>query len=407
MHTIGDTERRTQGRLITFFQDALGYTYLGDWQSRANNSNIDKALLTDWLSTQGHNDRIIKKGQDKLKRAADVGGIKTLYDANRKVYGLLRYGANVRPDTGQQHITVKLIDWKNPRKNHFGIAEEVTLHSQNTNKRPDLVLYINGIAIGVLELKRSTVSVSEGIRQNITNQYMENIGQFFSTVQLVMAGSESQGIRYTVINTEEKYWLQWKEAKAHPDAGDNLLHRDVSQLCDKARLLEILHDFIVFDVDTKKICRHNQYFSVKAAQDKVQKREGGIIWNTQGSGKSLTMVWLPNGFWNTTQTHACSSSLTVQNSTIRLKVCFKVSTRKSNGRKAVGICYEYSVIPLIDSSAHSFISSAPQVMTTHLILTTMWQILRHNDTMNSIQKAKFMFLWTNATERSPANSTGQ
>ena len=292
MHTIGDTERRTQGRLITFFQDALGYTYLGDWQSRANNSNIDKALLTDWLSTQGHNDRIIKKGQDKLKRAADVGGIKTLYDANRKVYGLLRYGANVRPDTGQQHITVKLIDWKNPRKNHFGIAEEVTLHSQNTNKRPDLVLYINGIAIGVLELKRSTVSVSEGIRQNITNQYMENIGQFFSTVQLVMAGSESQGIRYTVINTEEKYWLQWKEAKAHPDAVDNLLHRDVSQLCDKARLLEILHDFIVFDVDTKKICRHNQYFSVKAAQDKVQKREGGIIWNTQGSGKSLTMVWL-------------------------------------------------------------------------------------------------------------------
>ena len=292
MHTIGEKERRTQGRLITFFQDALGYTYLGDWQSRANNSNIDKALLTDWLSTQGYSDRIIKKVLDKLKRAADVGGIKTLYDANRKVYGLLRYGANVRPDTGQKNITIKLIDWKNPHKNHFGIAEEVTLHSQNTNKRPDLVLYINGIAIGVLELKRSTVSVSEGIRQNIRNQKMENIGQFFSTVQLVMAGSESQGIRYTVINTDEKYWLQWKEAKAHPHAGDNLLHRDTSQLCDKQRLLEILHDFIVFDVDTKKICRHNQYFSVKTAQDKVQKREGGIIWNTQGSGKSLTMVWL-------------------------------------------------------------------------------------------------------------------
>ncbi len=292
MNTVGEKEKRIQGRLITFFQDALGYEYLGDWQSRANNSNINKDLLTDWLRTQGRNDRIIKKVYDKLKRAADVGGTKTLYDVNRKMYGLLRYGANVRPDTGQKNITVKLIDWKNPHKNHFGIAEEVTLKSKNTNKRPDLVLYINGIAIGVLELKRSTRSVSEGIRQNYRNQKIENIGHFFSTVQLLMAGNESQGLRYSVINTEEKYWLQWKEDKAHPAAGDNLLHRDVSQLCNIERILELIRDFIVFDVDTKKICRHNQYFSVKAAQDKVKKREGGIIWNTQGSGKSLTMVWL-------------------------------------------------------------------------------------------------------------------
>ena len=292
MNTVGEKEKRIQGRLITFFQDALGYEYLGDWQSRANNSNINKDLLTNWLRTQGRNDRIIKKVYDKLKRAADVGGTKTLYDVNRKMYGLLRYGANVRPDTGQKNITVKLIDWKNPHKNHFGIAEEVTLKSKNTNKRPDLVLYINGIAIGVLELKRSTRSVSEGIRQNYRNQKIENIGHFFSTVQLLMAGNESQGLRYSVINTEEKYWLQWKEDKAHPAAGDNLLHRDVSQLCNIERILELIRDFIVFDVDTKKICRHNQYFSVKAAQDKVKKREGGIIWNTQGSGKSLTMVWL-------------------------------------------------------------------------------------------------------------------
>ena len=291
-NTVSDTEEQIQGRLVTFFQDALGYEYLGDWQSRENNSNIDKSLLTKWLRTQRHNDRIIKKVLDKLKWAADVGGTKTLYDANRKIYDLLRYGAKVRPDVGQQHITVKLIDWENPHKNLFGIAEEVTLQSQNTNKRPDLVLYVNGIAIGVLELKRSTVSASKGIRQNITNQEIENIGWFFSTVQLVMAGSESQGIRYSVINTDEKYWLQWKEPDAHPNAGENLLHRDASQLCEKARLLEILHDFIVFDGETKKICRHNQYFSVKAAQEKVKKREGGIIWNTQGSGKSLTMVWL-------------------------------------------------------------------------------------------------------------------
>ncbi len=86
MNTVGDTEERIQGRLVTFFQDALGYEYLGDWQYREDNSNIDKTLLTKWLRTQRHNDRIIKKVLDKLKRAADVGGTKTLYDPNRKIY---------------------------------------------------------------------------------------------------------------------------------------------------------------------------------------------------------------------------------------------------------------------------------------------------------------------------------
>ena len=198
---------------------------------------------------------------------------------------------NVQPDVGEHRVPVKLIDWKNPLNNDFGIAEEVTLEGEHT-KRPDLVLYINGIAIGVLELKRTIVSVSEGIRQNLNNQKAEFIGWFFTTVQLVMAGSESQGLRYGVIETPEKYWLRWKETEADPAAGYNLLLRELSQLCNKERLLEILHDFIVFDAGTKKICRHNQFFGVKAAQENIRRREGGIIWHTQGSGKSLTMVWL-------------------------------------------------------------------------------------------------------------------
>ena len=148
------------------------------------------------------------------------------------------------------------------------------------------------IGFGVLELKRTTVSVSEGIRQNLNNQKAEFIGWFFTTVQLVMAGSESQGLRYGVIETPEKYWLRWKETEAAPAAGYNPLLRELSQICNKERLLEILHDFIVFDAGTKKICRHNQFFGVKAAQENIRRREGGIIWHTQGSGKSLTMVWL-------------------------------------------------------------------------------------------------------------------
>ena len=291
MNTVGEREIQTQGRVITFFQDVLGYTYLGTWQERANNSNIEKTLLTDWLKTQGHDDNIIKKTLSHLERKAKIGVNRTLLEANREVYGLLRYGVHVRPNIIDKHITVPLIDWKNPYNNDFSIAEEVTLEGEHT-KRPDLVLYINGIAIGVLELKRSTVFVSEGIRQNLINQKDDFISWFFTTVQLVMAGNETQGLRYTVIKTREKYWLRWKEADAHPGAGDNLLHRELSQVCNKERILEILHDFIVFDAGTKKICRHNQFFGVKAAQARVKSREGGIIWHTQGSGKSLTMVWL-------------------------------------------------------------------------------------------------------------------
>ena len=196
-----------------------------------------------------------------------------------------------QPAPGDHAETVWLIDWKNPADNHFAIAEEVTVEGVN-DKRPDIVLYVNGIALGVLELKRSTVSVAEGIRQNLDNQKPEFIRPFFATVQLIMAGNETEGLRYGVIQTPEKYWLRWKEADAHPDAGDDPLLRELGQLCGKERLLEIVHDFIVFDAGTKKICRHNQYFGVLAAQEHASNREGGIVWHTQGSGKSLVMVWL-------------------------------------------------------------------------------------------------------------------
>ena len=291
MSSVGQREIRTQRRVVEFFQDALGYTYLGHWKDRADNSNVEKALLSDWLKRQGHDDKIITKALKQLDKAAALSGSKTLYDANREVYRLLRYGVKVQPDVGEHTVTVWLIDWANPANNDFAIAEEVTVAGENT-KRPDLVLYVNGVALGVLELKRSTVSVTEGIRQNLDSQKKEFIQSFFATVQLVMAGNDTEGLRYGVIETPEKYWLRWKETDAHPAAGENPLLRELSQLCGKKRLLEIVHDFIVFDAGVKKTCRHNQYFGVQAAQARVKRREGGIIWHTQGSGKSLTMVWL-------------------------------------------------------------------------------------------------------------------
>ena len=289
MSAVGELEARTQRRVIRHFRDSLGYRFLGNWHERAGNRNIETELLTRFLKRQGHAPALITKALDKLDKAAALGGSKTLYDANREVYGLLRYGVKIRPGLGEHTVTVHLIDWENPAANDFAIAEEVTVEGPNT-KRPDIVLYVNGIAIGVLELKRSTVSVAEGIRQNLDNQKKDFIQPFFSTVQLVMAGNETKGVRYGVIETREKYWLRWKEAGA-PETDAPLLP-DLEHLCAPARLLELLHDFVVFDAGVKKICRHNQYFGVKKAQAFVQRREGGIIWHTQGSGKSLTMVWL-------------------------------------------------------------------------------------------------------------------
>ena len=279
MSDVGQRERPVQDRVVRQFADRLGYRYLGNRQYRPGNSNIEQEDLREWLRSRGTSETLITRALHRLTQAAALGEGGTLYEANREVYGLLRYGVKVREAAGEPTQTVQLIDWKKPENNDFAVAEEVTVFG-NVTRRPDVVLYINGIALGVLELKRSTVSVGEGIRQNLGNQKKDAIGPFFTTVQLVMAGNDTEGLRYGTIETAEKYYLQWREEGEEP----NLLDRHLTQLCNKERLLEIVHDFIVFDSGTKKICRHNQYFGVRAAQERVRSREGGIVWHTQGSG---------------------------------------------------------------------------------------------------------------------------
>lgn len=295
MTDIGEIERRTQRRIIRLLSDGLKYEYLGDL-SEASNSNIIEGQLELFLFQYGgyaereDGDALMKRAIAQLVKVASNTS-RSLYDRNRDVYELLRYGVKVKSSVGEQTETVWLIDWKSPERNRFAVAEEVTVTAADPKahgKRPDVVLYVNGIALGVLELKRSTVSVSEGIRQNLDNQKKEFIQPFFSTMQLVMAGNDTEGLRYGTIQTPEKYYLTWKEEGAE----SNPLDKALLQLCEKKRLLELIHDFVVFDAGIKKLCRHNQYFGVRAAQEFVQRREGGIIWHTQGSGKSLTMVWL-------------------------------------------------------------------------------------------------------------------
>ena len=205
------------------------------------------------------------------------------------MYGLLRYGVDVSPDVGENFETVHLIDWDNPQNNHFSIAEEVTIKGNKT-KRPDIVLYVNGIALAVLELKRSKVSIGEGIRQNIVNQSDSFIMPFFSTVQFLFAGNDTEGLRYGTIGTPEKFYLSWKEDVE--DQSRILLDKYLLKMCNKERFIEIIYDAILFDAGIKKLPRVHQYFGLKKAQQHVNNREGGIIWHTQGSGKSILMILL-------------------------------------------------------------------------------------------------------------------
>ena len=169
MSDVGQPERKTQNRVVKLLHEQLGYDYLGNWKDRAGTSNIEVELLAQNLRARGYDDNLINKAVDQLTKAAAIGAGRDLYEANRDVYGLLRYGVKVKPGAGEQYETVWLIDWKNPQANHFVVVEEVTVLGQHT-KRPDVVLYVNGIALVTLELKRSYVAVSEGIRQTIGNQ---------------------------------------------------------------------------------------------------------------------------------------------------------------------------------------------------------------------------------------------
>lgn len=298
MRGVGERERVTQNRIVELFKSKLRYIYIGNLHDQ-DNSNIDENRLKEYLHKQGYSDELIRRAVNVL---IDTSKRPSLYYANKDVYSLLRYGISVRENVSVHNQTVRLINWTEPHKNDFYIAEEVTIRGEHT-KRPDIVLYVNGIAVCVIELKRSIVSVSEGIRQNLDNQSNDFIRPFFATIQLAMAGNDTEGLRFGVIDTPEKHYIEWKEDEKATDPlslfiqaqNENegyKIDRHLISVCQKERLLDILFNFIVFDSGIKKICRHNQYFGVMAARQRLKAKEGGIIWHTQGSGKSLTMVWL-------------------------------------------------------------------------------------------------------------------
>lgn len=306
MSNIGDSERKTQNRVIKFFQDWLHYTYIGNL-SEQENTNIIEDKLSAYLQSRGYSKRLISGAINEIKKTS-LNLQQGLYSANKEVYSLLKYGAKVKEDIGSSEKTVYFIDFDDISNNNFYIAEEVTVVGNNI-KRPDLVIYVNGIALAVIELKNSRISVANGIRQNITNQKAHFIEQFFTTMQFCIAGNESEGMRYGTLLTPEKYYLEWKEDgfREFPDERDETdliieekckeidgkLLKELFCLFYKKRFLDLIHNFVIFDKGIKKVCRYNQYYAIKRAQNRlIKKKRGGIIWHTQGSGKSLSMVWL-------------------------------------------------------------------------------------------------------------------
>src|SRR5665648_791009 len=183
MAKINEAERKTQDRAVAMFRDkaTLGYEYYGDLHHQSNGNVITEKLMAFLVNKQKYSVPLSVKAVDTLLRAA--GNLQQgLYKANQEVYSLLKYGEKVKENPGEPEKNVYFIDWEHPHNNEFAIAEEVTIKLGN-ERRPDLVVYINGIAVVVIELKKSTVSVSHGIRQNISNQNEHFSKSFFTTVQ--------------------------------------------------------------------------------------------------------------------------------------------------------------------------------------------------------------------------------
>lgn len=304
---INIPEHKTQAKVIKFFKEHLHYDYLGNLCEVANKNIRYDDLFAFLVGKQQYSETIARKAIAELQHAA--GDLQQgLYSANKTVYNLLKYSHPVS-DMDGENISVYYIDFENPANNHFAIAEEVTVSSSFSTKRPDLVVYINGIAVAVIELKKSSVSVADGIRQNLTNQKPEFIESFFTTIQYCLAANESEGVRYGTIATPEKKYLTWKqeafrERLQELDENDliideksssfeGFLFESLFSLFNKVRFLDLIHNLIIFDNGKKKVCRYNQYYAIHRAYSRItEQKKGGIVWHTQGSGKSLTMVWL-------------------------------------------------------------------------------------------------------------------
>lgn len=249
----------------------------------------------------------IEKAIDSLEIPLTEGLVKS----NEKIYEQLimtRSFEEFLEDGSKNSFSLQYIDWENPRNNDFHFTEEFVVEKQDQSskektRRPDIVLFVNGIPFTVIELKASFVSLKQGISQMIGNQKKENIPHLFKYIQLVIAGNTREA-RYATCGTPSKFWSVWKEeddlniSEYIKDRIPTELDKTVLSLLNLDRVLEIIREYILFDKNIKKVARYQQYFGIKRTLERIEtfddlgKRNGGLVWHTQGSGKSLTMVML-------------------------------------------------------------------------------------------------------------------
>lgn len=301
---------------------AMGYTYISPADCDKQRGSRYHVLLRDILRGQLRRlNRYVYAGAENEFSAANIERAMEDLDepltdglvrTSEKIYDALLLGKSYPETVGDGKMlsfNLRYIDWDNPQNNVFHVTEEFAVDSQDRqhNARPDIVLFINGIPFAVIECKAPHIPVEEAVGQMIRNQQAAYIPQLFKFAQLVVATNKN-AVKYATAGTPKKFWSVWKEQDDEwlqtrlkalvPDRMPTEQDRNIVSLFSPERVFELIRYFILFDANVKKVCRYQQFFAVReimktiAENDEHGNRQSGVIWHTQGSGKSLTMVML-------------------------------------------------------------------------------------------------------------------
>lgn len=301
---------------------AMGYTYISPADCDKQRGSRYHVLLRDILRGQLRRlNRYVYAGAENEFSAANIERAMEDLDepltdglvrTSEKIYDALLLGKSYPETVGDGKMlsfNLRYIDWDNPQNNMFHVTEEFAVDSRDRqhNARPDIVLFINGIPFAIIECKAPHIPVDEAVGQMIRNQQAAYIPQLFKFAQFVVATNKN-AVKYATAGTPKKFWSIWKEQDTEwlqtrlkalvPDRMPTEQDRNIVSLFSPERVYELIRYFILFDANVKKVCRYQQFFAVReimktiAENDEHGNRQSGVIWHTQGSGKSLTMVML-------------------------------------------------------------------------------------------------------------------